>query len=287
MLTKKLLLLLIFAAILGSISYNYSISKETLYASANLLKVHFIDVGQGDSILIQCPDGKNMLIDGGPTDAGSSVENYLKNNKINKIDVIIGTHPHADHIGGLITIVKDFDFKSIYMPKVANNTACFRDLLVAIKNKGFKINTPKAGGNINFSSTVTVTILAPNDSNYENLNNYSTVIKLSYGNTTFLFEGDAQDISEQEMLEKGYDLKANVLKVGHHGSYNSTSPEFLKAVSPNYAVISAGEDNKYGHPHKETLKKLHAAGVTVYRTDENGTIIAISNGEKISIKTEK
>ncbi len=170
------------------------------------------------------------------------------------------------------------------MPRVTHNTKTFQDVLIAIKNKGLKISTAFGGTSINFSPATKVEIVAPNSNQYESLNNYSAVIKLTYGETSFLFMGDAEETSENEMLTQNYDLKADILKVGHHGSSSSTTESFLKAVSPKYAVISVGKENDYGHPHKEVLKKLSYCDICVLRTDESGTIIFTTDGKKLRRK---
>ncbi len=244
------------------------------------LKVSFIDVGQADSILVETPNGKSLLIDAGNNEDGDFVVSYIKSKGLNKIDVIVGTHYHEDHIGGLDTVINNFDIGKIYMPNAT--TQVFEDVLIAAKNKNLKINTAKAGVNIDLDSDLEVSILAPVGNTYEDLNNYSAVIKLTYKNNSFLFEGDAGNISESEMLSSGSNLKADVLKVGHHGSNDSTTEPFLKAVSPKYAVISVGKDNDYWYPTKQTLDKLAATSVQVYRTDELGTIVAFSDGNTIA-----
>lgn len=246
------------------------------------LKVHFIDVGQADSILVQTPSGKAMLIDAGNNADGANVVSYIHNQGVNKIDVLVGTHPHEDHIGGMDNIINNFDIGKFYMPKVTTTTDTFKDVLAAAKNKGLKVTTATAGINIDLDPALKVEMFAPNSEKYEDLNNYSAVIKLTYGNNSFLLTGDAQEQSESEMLSKGYDLKADVLKVGHHGSNTSTSPAFLKTVSPKYAVISCGKGNDYGHPHQVTIDKLNNAGVQVFRTDESGTIVATGDGDNIT-----
>ncbi len=243
------------------------------------LKIHFIDVGQGDSILIQQGD-RFMLIDAGDNQYEQTVVNYLKQNNVSKLDYVIGTHPHADHIGGLDAVINAFDVEKIIMPGIIHTTKTFEDVIVAIKNKGLKITTPNAGdtytlGNAKF------TIVAPNSSSYDNLNNYSVVLNLKHGSNSFLFTGDAEDVSENEILNKNYDIKADVLKVGHHGSNTSTSAEFLKAVNPKYAVIQVEKDNKYGHPHAEVIERLQQYNIEIYRNDLNGTIIANSDGKNI------
>lgn len=223
-----------------------------------------------------------MLIDAGNNADSNLIVSYLKSLGISKIDIAVGTHPHEDHIGSLDTVINTFDIGKTYMPKVSNTTKTFEDVLTAIKNKGLKVTTATAGVSLDLGEGVKAEMLAPNSSDYEDLNDWSAVIKLSFGNTSFLFTGDAETVSEQEMLAKNYDIKADVLKVGHHGSSSSTSPAFLKAVSPKYAVISVGKNNNYGHPDSIILNRLKTFEVEIYRTDESGTIIATSDGKSIT-----
>ena len=248
------------------------------------LKVHFLDVGQADCILIQAPTGENMLIDAGNNDDADTIVSYLNTQGVKKVDILVGTHPHEDHIGSLDTVINTFDIGQVYMPKVTHTTKTFEDVLIAIKNKSLKITPATGGANIDFSPNTKVETIAPNSAKYESMNNYSAVIKLTYGKTSFLFTGDAEDISENEMLAQKYDLKAGVLKVGHHGSSSSTTQSFINSVSPQYAVISVGKGNDYGHPHKEVLSRLSEGDVQVLRTDESGTIIFTTDGEKIDVE---
>lgn len=244
------------------------------------LSVHYLDVGQGDSIFIELPQNKTMLIDAATAEYGDGIAKYIYEQGYEKIDYLIATHPHADHIGGMKAVVEKFKIDKIYMPKASTTTKTYKNLLQAIKDKGLKINTAKAGITIAQSTNLKIDILAPNSDSYDELNNYSAVIKITYGDRAFLFMGDAEQLSEQEITA---DVKADVLKAGHHGSSSSTSEEFLARVNSTAAVISCGKDNSYGHPHKETLEALEKAGIEIYRTDTMGTIIASTDGESLEI----
>jgi competence protein ComEC len=255
--------------------------------SSQSLTVSFLNVGQADCTVIQYGN-RYMIIDAGGNSGADSLVATLHNMDISKFDVVIGTHPHEDHIGGLDAVINNFDIGTIYMPKVSTNTETFEDVLLAIKNKGLTVTAPVPGSSFTLGGDVKCTILAPNSQSYTGLNSYSIVLKVTFNGQSFLFTGDAEVDSEQEMLAKGYDLKADVLKVGHHGSTSSTSTEFLQAVSPEYAVIFVGVNNTYGHPHQEILDRLNAAGVKIYRTDlSGGTIKFVVSGDKISVSIEK
>jgi competence protein ComEC len=178
-------------------------------------------------------------------------------------------------------VINNYQIGSVYMPKVAHTTNTFRDVLLAVKSKGLKVNSPVSGSSLKLDPAIKVDVFAPNSAQYDDLNNYSIVLKVTYGKTAFLLTGDAEKESEQEMLVKGYNLKADVLKVGHHGSSSSTSAAFLKAVAPKYAVISVGKDNDYGHPKPVTINQLQKSGITIFRTDYDGTIVATSDGQTI------
>jgi beta-lactamase superfamily II metal-dependent hydrolase len=274
------------AFLLFGISYlimeNEGANKEAVF-DAPTMQAHFIDVGQGDSCLVKLPDGKRVLIDAGDTAAAEDVIRHIRGEGVKKIDYVIATHPHADHIGALSQVIKTFEIGSIYMPKASHNTRAFESLLVAISDKGLKVNTAKAGVLLFDEGNISAGFLAPVGDDYENLNNFSAVLKITYGNVSFLFTGDAEALSEKEMIDSGQNLRSTVLKVGHHGSNTSSTTEFLKAVSPKVAVISCGEGNSYGHPSEKVLKRLQASGIEIYRTDQMGTIKIYSDGEKIII----
>lgn len=257
-------------------------SKETVTTSTNVsgeLKVSYIDVGQADSILIQ-QGSQYMLIDAGNNGDANTVISYLKSQGVKKLDYVIGTHPHEDHIGSMDKVINTFDIGAIYMPKATATTKTFKDVMSAIKAKNLKVTTPVPGSSFNIGQA-RCDILAPNGSDYQDVNNYSVVVKITFGDKKFLFEGDAEDVSEKEMLAKGYDLSADVIKLGHHGSSSSSIPEFLDKVKPTYAVISCGVANDYGHPHVETMDKLKKRNIKVFRTDEDGTIVITSDGKTI------
>jgi len=249
-----------------------------------LLQVHFIDVGQADSILVIAPNGETLLIDGGNGDDGSKLVSYVKSQGVKALSAIVATHPHEDHIGGLDTIIHSFPPKQVYLSNGTSTTKTFEDFMTAVNASGAKKIRAKAGVKLEVSG-ISGLFLAPNSDQYEDLNNYSAVLKITFGQVSFLLTGDAEDVSEAEMLKNGQVLKAAVLKVGHHGSTSSTTSEFLKAVSPKYAVISVGVKNDYGHPAEVTLKKLANAGVQVYRTDQDGTVVATSDGNTVKFTT--
>jgi len=278
-----LILIFLFAACLGCSNILTSGEVPTAQA-ASALKLHFLDVGQADCIFVQLPNGQTMLIDSGNNDDASVVVAYLKKQNVKKINYLIATHPHEDHIGSMDSVVRSFQIGKIFMPKATTTTKTFEDLLLAVKAKGLKINTAKAGIVVLNQGNLMINFVAPCGSNYDDLNNWSAVTRIQYGNNSFLLMGDAEVLSEQEILSSGANIKADVLKVGHHGSSSSTSSAFLKSVKPKYAVISVGTGNKYGHPHKVTLTKLANAKVQVCRTDRDGTIIVTSDGKNITVK---
>lgn len=251
------------------------------------LTVHFIDAGQGDAILVETPAGETLLIDAGGNDDEELVCAYLQSQQIKSIQVLVGTHPHEDHIGAMDKVIYSFPVEQLYLPKITHNTQTFENLLLAVKNRGLKIKTARAGVSLPLTG-VECTILSPDDQVYEEINDYSAVISLRYGEQCFLFCGDAGEAAESAMLASGQDLQADVIKVAHHGSSSSTSARFLKTVSPGCAVICCGFDNPYGHPHQETLYRLLKAGISILRTDQLGTITMSTDGSgQLEISTER
>lgn len=260
----------------GVISNTY----KTDSSSAGQMQVHFIDVGQGDATLIAC-DGHFMLIDAGNNDKGTAVQSYLMSQGVQKLDYVIGTHPDADHIGGLDVVIYKFDCDTIIMPNVANDTRTYDDVVQAMKSKGYQTTYPAVGETYTLGGAA-FTIVAPNADYGNDMNDWSVGVLVQNGNNRFLFTGDAEEKAEEDILNNGIDISADVYVAAHHGSKTATSQAFLDKVSPAYVVISAGEGNQYGHPHAEVLNRLRAAGISVFRTDEQGTIVATSDGTNIT-----
>lgn len=261
---------------------NYKLNSS--YVLEDKVRVHYIDVGQGDATFIELGNGECMLIDAGDSYAWKNITTYISSLGYKKIDYLVGTHPHNDHIGSMAKIIKSFDIGKIYMPKAVGDTSTYTNLLRTISKNGLKVKDTKAGMTIVNDGFLSVDVLAPNSDYYEELNNYSIVLKLTYGNNKFLFMGDAEELSESEIVG---DVSADVLKVGHHGSNTSSSVSFLERVKPKYAIISVGANNDYYHPHGVILKRLDKIGAKIYRTDLNGNIVITSDGNNIKIEVEK
>ncbi|MDD4767633.1 MAG: ComEC/Rec2 family competence protein [Desulfotomaculaceae bacterium] len=258
---------------------------QTPENSLGKMVVHFLDVGQGDSIFVQLPNGQHLLVDASTRAMGKNVVTYLKKAGVKKIDYLVATHPHEDHIGGMTAVFRAFEIERVYMPKVTHSTKAYEDLLKSIQAEGLKIKTASAGVDIINSEDLRAEIIAPNSAAYENINDYSAVTQLTFGKVSFLLTGDAEKQSEQEMLANGASLRADVLKAGHHGSYTSTSPPFLNAVKPKYAVISCGTGNDYGYPHVVTLQNLR--GVQLFRTDLDGNVVFTTDGEGLRVSADR
>lgn len=290
--TKQILVRIIGIMLLAvlSIFINQFISESEKEASkdavkpTDIMEVHFIDVGQGDAIFVEAGNS-TMLIDAGENNKGTIVKEYLKNQQITKLDYVIGTHPHSDHIGGLDTILDSFEVGKVLLPNVVHTTKTYEDVLDSLERHNLSITAPEVGSRY-YLGSANFTILAPTRSDYDEINNYSIAIKLSFGDTAFLLAGDAEKLSEDEMIETGIDISADVLKISHHGSAYSSSSDFLDAVNPSYSIVCVGKDNEYGHPHSETLQAIHGHDIKLYRTDEQGTVVFTTNGQTISVNTQ-
>jgi beta-lactamase superfamily II metal-dependent hydrolase len=254
-----------------------------------LLEVSFIDVGQGQSILIK--DAENaVLIDAGEAEYGETVSDFVKSAGVDTLDLIIASHPHSDHIGGLPAVMENVAVREVRLPIIPDDktptTRIYENFLDAVSDGDIPLTETSAGDEINIGA-MRLKVLSPEkNAEYNDLNDYSAVIMLSYGDTCFLFTGDAEKPAESILTESGYNLSADVLAVGHHGSSNSSTENFLAEVKPQIAVISCGKDNDYGHPTAEALARLGVYTDKIYRTDIDQTVVIITNGKDIKIKTE-
>lgn len=244
------------------------------------LKVYFLDVGQADSILLEC-NNEYMLIDAGNNADGNKLVKYFQSLNVNEFRYVFGTHAHEDHIGGLDNIIRNFKIKNFYMSGVTTTTTTFMEILDELEKKNLELKTPKNGQSLTLGDAKVKVLYVGEDK--ESLNDSSIVIRVTYGATSFLFMGDATTSEERLVPDK--ELKSTVLKVGHHGSRDATGATFLNKIKPKYAVISSGKNNEYGHPHDVTINKLNKINTKVYRTDGMGTIVATSDGKTVKFKT--
>lgn len=255
---------------------------KKVVSNSDTLKVYITDVGQADSILIR-DDNYNMLIDAGNNSDGKKLVKYYKELGITSFKYVFASHPHEDHIGGMDDIINNFDIENFYMPDKLSTTKTFEDMLDALERKNLKYIVPKVNDKLSLNnSNINVIYVGSDESD---INDSSIVLKLNYFSNSFLFTGDLGSNKEKEILNSGANIKADVLKVGHHGSSYSTASLFLDKVNPSFAAISVGKNNIYKHPASSTLEKLNKRGIKVYRTDLDGTILFESNGKDISVST--
>ena len=247
----------------------------------DLLSIHIIDVGQGDSILIQTPKNTNILVDGGNEDSSLIISKFIKSKKAKNLDLVIATHPDTDHIGSLDNVINKFKVSKLYLPNKNTNNDSYYNLIQACNKKNIKPQYLSKGDIINLEDNLKLTILNPSYT-HEDSNSNSIVFKLDFKNKSFLFTGDATKENEIEMINNFNLNDIDFLKVAHHGSKNSSTEEFLKSTTPDVAAISCGYDNTYGHPHKDTLLRLAQVNTKVYRTDKQGHISFYSDGNTIT-----
>ena len=259
-------------------------STPAAVSDGSTLAVHFIDVGQADSALLVCGD-ETVLIDGGNVADSSLVVSYLEQQGIDQLDYVVCTHAHEDHVGGLSGPLNTCTVSHVLSPVTEYDSKAFGDFVKYTETQGLEPEIPAPGDTFALGEAQ-VTILGP-VAEYSETNNTSIVLRVDFGETSFLFTGDMETKAEKDLLDQGANLSATVLKVGHHGSDTSSSYSFLREVMPEYAVISVGENNDYGHPNDDVLSRLRDAGTTVYRTDEQGTIVAVSDGTTVTFTTGK
>ena len=286
---KKIISLILLSAVLISSLWGCDLLSDNSITDINIDKsdadliLHFIDVGQGDCTLVES-NGHFALIDAGEYSERDKVISYLSGAGVKELDYIIATHPHSDHVGSLAEVIYNFDTSALICTN-APTTSSWEYVMDAADERGVPYEIPSPYEVYQLGSA-TITILAPSeDAVYSNLNDYSIVTMIEYGNTSALLTGDAEKTVEKELVRGSYNLSADILKCGHHGSSSSSCSEFLDAVSPDAAIISCGKNNDYGHPHKETISALKYRNIPTWRTDLSGTVIAVSDGEQISITT--
>lgn len=259
-------------------------TEESIEYSGSVFQIHYIDVGQADAALVVCDDHA-MLIDGGNREDSSLIYSYLEQHGITHLDYIVCTHAHEDHAGGLAGALNYASVDVAYAPVTSYDSKAFSNFVKYLEKQGVEITVPSHGDTFSLGAAV-VQILGPISPSDEP-NNTSIVLRISFGRTSFLFCGDAERDEENEILDWGYDVKCDVLKVGHHGSNTSTGYRWLREAAPEYAVISCGKDNSYGHPTEGCLSKLRDAEVTVYRTDMQGTLVCTSDGKNLTFSVER
>ena len=283
----QLLTIIIFGIIaIFSAYFGKDIVSSDIGTPTGVIEISYLDVGQGDAAYIKVNDF-DILIDAGPKSDSDKLMKQLEEKNIDDFEIVIATHPHEDHIGGMTKVFEKYDVESFYMPKVTNTTKTFENMIKAVSNEGLTAKVIKEGTSFDLGEGCRIDVYSPMQESYDNFNDYSPIMKLTYGNKSFIFTGDAEKTVEKEVVEKySKELKADVIKFGHHGSSTSSTKEFIEAISPKYGIISCGLDNSYGHPHRETLSIIDEMGIETYRTDKQGQITITSDGNNIEIKTQ-
>lgn len=262
--------------------FGIDLTQDSKVPKDSKLMISYMDVGQGDAAYIKV-NGNNILIDAGPRSNSKELLEQLKAKNIDDFELVIATHPHEDHIGGMVDVFKEYEVKAFYSPKITHTTKTYENLVKAVKDEGLKTKELKGGMVIDLGEGAKFEVFTPQKSEYEELNDYSPIMKLSFGDTSYLFTGDAEKLAEEEALAKYKNsLDSDVIKFGHHGSSSSSSNAFIEAVSPKYGIISCAKDNKYGHPHRETLDIIKKYNIKTFRTDTDGEIILTSDGKSIN-----
>ncbi|HAT4124333.1 MBL fold metallo-hydrolase [Clostridium perfringens] len=262
--------------------FGIDLTQDSKVPKDSKLMISYMDVGQGDAAYIKV-NGNDILIDAGPRSNSKELLEQLKAKNIDDFELVIATHPHEDHIGGMVDVFKEYEVKAFYSPKITHTTKTYENLVKAVKDEGLKTKELKGGMVIDLGEGAKFEVFTPQKSEYEELNDYSPIMKLSFGDTSYLFTGDAENLAEEEALAKYKNsLDSDVIKFGHHGSSSSSSNAFIEAVSPKYGIISCAKDNKYGHPHRETLDIIKKYNIKTFRTDTDGEIILTSDGKSIN-----
>ncbi|ELC8372367.1 ComEC/Rec2 family competence protein [Clostridium perfringens] len=262
--------------------FGIDLTQDSKVPKDSKLMISYMDVGQGDASYIKV-NGNDILIDAGPRSNSKELLEQLKAKNIDDFELVIATHPHEDHIGGMVDVFKEYEVKAFYSPKITHTTKTYENLVKAVKDEGLKTKELKGGMVIDLGEGAKFEVFTPQKSEYEELNDYSPIMKLSFGDTSYLFTGDAEKLAEEEALAKYKNsLDSDVIKFGHHGSSSSSSNAFIEAVSPKYGIISCAKDNKYGHPHRETLDIIKKYNIKTFRTDTDGEIILTSDGKSIN-----
>lgn len=262
--------------------FGIDLTQDSKVPKDSKLMISYMDVGQGDAAYIKV-NGNDILIDAGPRSNSKELLEQLKAKNIDDFELVIATHPHEDHIGGMVDVFKEYEVKAFYSPKITHTTKTYENLVKAVKDEGLKTKELKGGMVIDLGEGAKFEVFTPQKSEYEELNDYSPIMKLSFGDTSYLFTGDAEKLAEEEALAKyKTSLDSDVIKFGHHGSSSSSSNAFIEAVSPKYGIISCTKDNKYGHPHRETLDIIKKYNIKTFRTDTDGEIILTSDGKSIN-----